>query len=110
MVLKLEEGRMDMSVRIVRDLVRHGTFCPAVIAGCTPDGHDFVEDAVIQDLSIQGAFVQLESAPQLQSAVEVTIQNFGANGAVPLVLRGRVVRLDRAASSKKTGVGILFSE
>jgi phosphoribosyl 1,2-cyclic phosphodiesterase len=110
MVLKLEEGRMDMSVRIVRDLVRHGTFCPAVIAGSTPDGREFVEDAVIQDLSIQGAFVQLESAPQLQSAVEVTIQNFGANGAVPLVLRGRVVRLDRASSSKKTGVGILFSE
>ncbi len=110
MVLTLDSRRMSMAVRIVRDLMRHGTHCPALVAGCSPDGQAFTEEAVIRDLSIQGAFVQLQSAPQLQSSIEVTITNFGENGQTPLILRGRVVRVDPASTSNKVGVGILFTD
>jgi phosphoribosyl 1,2-cyclic phosphodiesterase len=110
MVLTLDQRQVNIAFRIFRDLVRHGTHCPAVVSGCTPDGQSFAEEAVIRDVSIQGAFVQLQSVPQLQSSIHVAIPSLGGNGGGPLVLRGRVVRLDPAVSPDKVGVGILFTE
>lgn len=110
MAVTLERGRMNMAIGIFRDLIRHGTNCPALVSGCTGHGRSFAEQAVIRDVSIQGAFVQMDSAPQLQSAIEVAIPGLNGNGAGPLVLRGRVVRLETAPDSEKTGVGILFTD
>lgn len=111
MVLTMDGEHIDVSLPITRELVRHQTELSARVAGYLPDGRAFDEEALIRDLSIQGAFIQLNHAPKLQSTLQVTISGLDGNIVrQPLVLRGHVVRLESTPCPNKTGVGILFTE
>jgi phosphoribosyl 1,2-cyclic phosphodiesterase len=111
MVLSMERNQVAVSLPIARDLIRHETSFPVHVAGCLPDGRTFDEETVVRDLSIQGAFIQLNHAPKLQSKLQVTIHGFGGpEGCEALVLRGHVVRLEPTSCPNKVGVDILFTE
>ena len=112
MVLTMDGEHIDVSLPITRELVRHQTELAARVAGYLPDGRAFDEEALIRDLSIQGAFcIQLNHAPKLHSTLQVTISGLDGNVVrQPLVLRGHVVRLESTPCPNKTGVGILFTE
>jgi phosphoribosyl 1,2-cyclic phosphodiesterase len=111
MVLTMDAEHIDVELPIARELVRHETRVAAQVAGCLPDGQTFNEEAVIRDLSVQGAFVHLKHTPKLQSTLQVTIKSLdGSSDAQPLVLRGQVVRVESTPCPGTTGVGILFAE
>ncbi len=111
MVLTMNMSQIEVDVPIAREVMRRETRFHARVAGCTPDGHAFDEDTIVSDLSVQGAFIQLQHTPKLQSTLQVTINGLGgANGSPNLVLRGNVVRLEPAPGGDGIGVGILFTE
>jgi len=111
MVLTMDQGRIDVSLQIAREIMRRETHFSARVAGCTPDGQSFEEETIVSDLSVQGAFIHLNHTPKLQSTLQVTIKGLGgANGNQHLVLRGYVVRLEPTPGANGLGVGILFTE
>jgi phosphoribosyl 1,2-cyclic phosphodiesterase len=111
MVLTLQRNQIDVVLPITRELMRRETNFPVRVAGCSPDGQAFDEEAVVRDMSIQGAFIQLSHTPKLQSTLQVTIHGFGGpGGSEDMVLRGHVVRLEPSPCQNKMGVGILFTE
>ena len=83
----------------------------ARVVGVTPEGRAFAAETVIGDLSLHGALVYLDHAPQLQSELEVVIENPGDGAAgKTLALRGHVVRVEPGTDEHRVGVGIVFTE
>jgi phosphoribosyl 1,2-cyclic phosphodiesterase len=111
MVMSMERNRIDVALPVARDLLRHETNFPARVAGCLPSGGTFDEETIVRDLSIQGAFIQLNHAPKLRSNLQITIPGLGGpEGRADLVLRGHVVRLEPTSRPDTVGVDILFTE
>ena len=81
------------------------------MTGRLADGNTFEEETVVRHLSIQGAFVQLNHTPKLQSKLQVAIPGLGGpEGHEDLVLCGHVARLEPTACPDKIGADILFTE
>jgi hypothetical protein len=94
-----------------REIARSNAHLPARVCGCTVDGKSFEEEAVVRDLGIQGAFIQLCHAPKLQSTLQVTLGGLdGTNGCHKVVLHGYVVRVEPIPETNRTGVGLIFTE
>jgi phosphoribosyl 1,2-cyclic phosphodiesterase len=111
MVLSMQRSQIGLSLPVSRDLIQHETNFPVRVAGCLPDGTAFDEETIVRDLTVQGAFIQLNHAPKLQSQLQVTIRGLGgSSGSGEMVLRGHVVRLEPASCPHKFGVDILFTE
>ncbi len=111
MVLALRPGEVSIQISISREIARSNTHLLARVAGCTGEGQSFEEEAVVHDLSIQGAFIQLRHTPKLQSTLQVTLGEPGAgNGFHPVALRGYVVRVEPMPEADTTGVGLVFTE
>jgi phosphoribosyl 1,2-cyclic phosphodiesterase len=111
MVLAMQPGRVTVKMPVSREIARSNTHLPVRVAGCTLDGKAFEEEAVVRDLGIQGAFIQLCHAPKLQSTVQVTLGGLdGTNGFHEVVLRGYVVRVEPMPEANCTRVGLLFTE
>jgi phosphoribosyl 1,2-cyclic phosphodiesterase len=111
MVLTMAGQHMDVSLPMTRDLVRRETNFAVHVAGHLQNGKTFDEDTIVRDLTIQGAFLQLNHAPKLQSTLQVTIHGMGEpEGRGDMVLRGHVVRLQPTSSPNAFGVDILFTE
>ena len=111
MVVAVEPARVSVRMPTSREIARTCTHLPVRVAGCTQDGKSFEEEAVVRDLGIQGAFIQLHHTPKLQSTLQVTLSGLnGANGHQQVVLRGYVVRVEPMPEADGTGVGLLFTE
>jgi phosphoribosyl 1,2-cyclic phosphodiesterase len=111
MVLGMERKRIEMALPAAHEFMRQGTNFPARAVGCAPDGTTFHEETVVRNLSIQGAVIELNHTPKLQSALQVTIRGLGGpDGDEDLVLRGHVVRLEATPNSERVAVDIIFVE
>jgi phosphoribosyl 1,2-cyclic phosphodiesterase len=111
MVLTVQPDHVAVKMPTSREITRSKTHLPVHVAGCTLDGKSFEEEALVRDLGIQGAFIQLRHAPKLQSTLQVTLSGLqGANGSPQVVLRGYVVRIEPMPDADGTGVGVLFTE
>jgi phosphoribosyl 1,2-cyclic phosphodiesterase len=111
MMLEVHPGQVVVKMPTTREITRSKTHLPVLVAGCTLDGKSFEEEALVRDLGIQGAFIQLRHAPRLQSTLQVTLSGLqGANGSPHVVLRGYVVRIEPMPDDDLTGVGVLFTE
>jgi phosphoribosyl 1,2-cyclic phosphodiesterase len=111
MVVTVQPDHVAVHMPTTREIRRSKTDLPVHVAGCTLDGKSFEEEALVRDLGIQGAFIQLKHAPKLQSTLQVTLSGLqGANGSPQVVLRGYVVRIEPMPDADRTGVGVLFTE
>jgi phosphoribosyl 1,2-cyclic phosphodiesterase len=111
MVLEVHPSRITTTVPATREIARSNTALPARVTGCTIEGRPFEETAVVHDLSIQGAYVQISNAPRLQSTVQVALSGLDSSDpSREVVLRGYVVRVEPNPEAGTTGVGLLFTE
>lgn len=113
MVMTLGGQRTTVEIPAARRGLRRESHFRARVAGVTPEGRAFTAETVIGDLSLHGALVYLDHAPQLQSELEVVIENPGdgaGTGGKRLALRGHVVRIEPGTDERRVGVGIVFTE
>jgi phosphoribosyl 1,2-cyclic phosphodiesterase len=111
MIVALQPGQVSVAISASRGIARSSTHLLARVAGCTVEGHPFEEEAIVRDMGIQGAFIQLRHAPKLQSTLQVTLGGLdGNNGFEPVALRGYVVRVEPMPEVDGTGVGLVFTE
>jgi phosphoribosyl 1,2-cyclic phosphodiesterase len=111
MVLVVQPGQVSTRMLPSREMARSNTHLPARVAGCTLDGKSFEEEAVVRDLDIQGAFIQLRHSPKLQSTLQVALGGpDGTKGLSEAVLHGYVVRVEPMPESNRTGVDLVFTE
>jgi phosphoribosyl 1,2-cyclic phosphodiesterase len=111
MAISMQRRQINLSLPVSRDLIQHETNLPVRVAGCLPDGTTFDEETVVRDMSVQGAFIQMNHAPKLQSKLQVTMRGLGGpSGSGEMVLRGHVVRLEPTSCPHTFGVDILFTE
>jgi hypothetical protein len=83
----------------------------ATVAGQADDGTHFEEKATLHDISLQGAYLCLNSRPRLQSELRVMIEAAGdAAGSSLLSLRGTVVHCEPGREKDQNGVGVFFIE
>jgi hypothetical protein len=62
-------------------------------------------------VSIQGAYLCLNSRPRLQSELRVQIDSNGESPRpVPISLRANVVHFEESADKNQVGVGVVFVE
>ena len=111
MTLTLRSSAVAVKMPTTREIACSKTDLPVRVAGCTLDGEPFEEEALVRDLGIQSAFIQLRHAPKLQSTLQVILDGLkGANGSQHVVLRGYVVRADPIPESDETGIDVVFTE
>ncbi|HWQ03550.1 MAG TPA: MBL fold metallo-hydrolase [Candidatus Nitrosotenuis sp.] len=113
MVLSLSKGAgLNVALPTARGGARRRTHFNALVNGFGEDGSPFQEKTFIDDLSLQGAFLYLNSVPRLQSEVTVEMEaSLGeGRGRGVVHLRGFVVRREAASSDGRTGVGLVFTE
>lgn len=83
----------------------------AVVKGETDDGRTFEERATVRDLSLQGAYLCLNSRPRLQSELSVAIDAAGDGDRSSLLsLRAAVVHCEPGREHSQNGVGVVFIE
>jgi phosphoribosyl 1,2-cyclic phosphodiesterase len=110
MVITLGEEQTDVAIPAVRDGLRREAHFRARVTGLTQEGKPFDEETVIRDLSLHGALIYLDHTPQLQSELQVTIENPGNGHRTDRALRGYVVRIEPGPEKDQVGVGIVFTE
>src|SRR5579885_3508392 len=76
----------------------------------TEGGKQFEEEAVVCDVSLQGAMITLAHTPRLQSELQVLMEAPGANGMQTMQLRGYVVRIDGSVEKNHRAVGVVFTD
>ena len=85
--------------------------CMATVSGVSEDGESFEEQAAVRDISVQGAYLSLNSRPRLQSEIRVVIEAAGEqNRPAALALRATVVHCTQTRDEGQTGVGVFFIE
>jgi hypothetical protein len=111
MVMTLGGQKTTVEIPAARRELRREADFRARVVGVTPEGRAFAAETVIGDLTLHGALVYLDHAPQLQSELEVVIEtpSDGAAGK-RLALRGHVVRIEPGTDGHRVGVGIVFTE
>jgi phosphoribosyl 1,2-cyclic phosphodiesterase len=83
----------------------------ATVKGETDDGRAFEERATVRDLSLQGAYLCLNSRPRLQSELSVAIDAAGDRDRSSLLsLRAAVVHCEPGREHNQNGVGVVFIE
>jgi phosphoribosyl 1,2-cyclic phosphodiesterase len=82
----------------------------AEVCGVTEGGHNFQEDTVVKDISLQGALISLRHVPRLQSELQVLIETPGINGTQRMQLRGYVVRVSPGSEKSEIAVGVVFTD
>lgn len=112
LVMTLEAGALSMDMRHPRSVRRRDARLPATVSGRTEEGKNFEERTIIRDVTLQGAFLYLRHAPQLQSEMKVTMDATAEAGrtAGQIYLRGYVVRREPGPEKDLTGVGLVFTE
>jgi phosphoribosyl 1,2-cyclic phosphodiesterase len=82
----------------------------AQVCGVTEGGHNFQEDTVVKDISLQGALISLRHVPRLQSELQVSMETPGVNGMHRMQLRGYVVRVNAGSEKGEIAVGVVFTD
>lgn len=83
----------------------------ATVRGVTDEGRAFEERATVRDLSLQGAYLCLNSRPRLQSELMVAIDAAADREAASLLsLRATVVHCEPGREHSQNGVGVVFIE
>jgi phosphoribosyl 1,2-cyclic phosphodiesterase len=82
----------------------------AKVCGVTEGGHNFQEDTVVKDISLQGALISLRHVPRLQSELQVSMETPGVNGMHHMQLRGYVVRVNAGSEKGEIAVGVVFTD
>ncbi len=83
----------------------------ATVKGETDEGRAFEERATVRDLSLQGAYLCLNSRPRLQSELTVAIDAAGDHETSSLLsLRATVVHCEPGREQSQNGVGVVFIE
>jgi phosphoribosyl 1,2-cyclic phosphodiesterase len=83
----------------------------ATVSGQREDGSAFEEKATVRDLSLQGAYLCLNSRPRLQSELRVEIETGGGQNRSNLIsLRAAVIYCDGGSEDNRNGVGVVFVE
>jgi phosphoribosyl 1,2-cyclic phosphodiesterase len=82
----------------------------ATVKGETDEGHAFEERATVRDLSLQGAYLCLNSRPRLQSELIVAIDAGDHDHSSLLSLRATVVHNEPGREHGQNGVGVVFIE
>jgi hypothetical protein len=83
----------------------------ATVSGQRDDGSTFEEKATVRDLSLQGAYLCLNSRPRLQSELRVVIETAREqNRSSVLSLRAAVVYCETGREKSGNGVGVVFVE
>lgn len=103
-------GKVDVALRNTRAGQRRDTYLHAVVSGEALDGQPFEEAAIIHDLSMNGASVQLKHAPQIQSELQVVMQTPGHDPyASEIRIGGHVVHCEPGPENTVI-VGIIFTD
>lgn len=111
MTVSMSERGVGVSIRESRIGQRRRLRFNATVTGQSEDGTSFEEKATVRDLSLQGAYLCLNSRPRLQSEVHVVIEAAGdQNRSSLLSLRGTVVHFDPGSEKNQNGVGVVFIE
>jgi phosphoribosyl 1,2-cyclic phosphodiesterase len=112
MVLSVTNTGVGVALPTARGGTRRRTHFAATVSGYAEDGGPFEEKTMVDDLSLQGAYLLLQNVPRLQSEVTVEMEApLGHSSEQGVVhLRGHVVRREPGADGQRTGVGILFTE
>jgi len=112
MVMTLGEERVEVIMLAARGGLRQEAHFRARVSGYTEEGRAFQEEAVIRDLTLQGALIYLNHSPRLQSELQVTMEAPGdeTHGNSHMRLRGYVVRLEPGPEKDQTAVGIVFTD
>jgi phosphoribosyl 1,2-cyclic phosphodiesterase len=111
MSITLSERGVNVAIRESRLGLRRRLRFAATVSGLTEDGRPFEEKATVRDLSLQGAYLALNSRPRLQSEVRVVIEASGDPTRSSLLsLRGTVVYFDPGREKTQNGVGVVFIE
>ena len=111
MSITMSERGVNVAIRESRLGLRRRLRFAATISGVTEDGKPFEEKATVRDMSLQGAYLALNSRPRLQSEVRVVIEASGdPTRSSMLSLRGTVVHFDLGREKNQNGVGVVFIE
>jgi len=111
MTITMSERGVGVSMRESRLGQRRRLRFSATVTGQSEDGTAFEEKATVRDLSLQGAYLCLNSRPRLQSEMRVVIEAAGdQNRSSVLSLRGTVVHFDPGRENNQNGVGVVFIE
>ncbi len=111
MTITMSERGVGVSMRESRLGQRRRLRFSATVTGQSEDGTAFEEKATVRDLSLQGAYLCLNSRPRLQSEMRVVIEAAGdQNRSSVLSLRGTVVYFDPGRENNQNGVGVVFIE
>jgi phosphoribosyl 1,2-cyclic phosphodiesterase len=111
MSITMSARGVDVAIRGSRLGQRRRLRFSARVTGQTEDGKTFEEKATVRDLSLQGAYLCLNSRPQLQSELRVVIEAAGdENRSSLLSLRATVVHFDPGREKMQNGVGVVFIE
>jgi phosphoribosyl 1,2-cyclic phosphodiesterase len=109
MAMTLSERGVDVTLPKSRLGQRRRLRFAATIKGETDDGRPFEERATVRDLSLQGAYLCLNSRPRLQSELSVLIDAASEQDRSSLLsLRATVVHCEPGREHSQNGVGVVF--
>lgn len=112
MVMAVDQGKVNVLMRPTRTGQRREVYFRATVTGYSEDGRAFEEKTIVRDVSLQGALLQLNATPRLQSelkmSMEVPVDEQHPQGRISL--RGYVVRREPFGPNKTNAVGIVFTE
>jgi len=112
MVMTLSGGKLEVTLPHRRGGQRRRAFLAASVQGYSEQGGAFEEHTILRDLGLQGAYLDLEHRPRLQSELVVTMVVPGMDDKPEqkLQFRGYVVRAEPGPEPHLTTVGILFTD
>jgi phosphoribosyl 1,2-cyclic phosphodiesterase len=111
MTITMDDHGVDVAMRESRIGQRRRLRYMATVSGQTEDGKSFEEKATVRDISIQGAYICLNSRPRLQSELRVLIETNGEpQRSAAISLRANVVHFEDGAEKNQVGVGVVFVE
>lgn len=112
MGMALGEEQIEVQLPTARSGQRRGGNLRAMISGYTTEGRAFQEETLVRDLTLQGALIYLNHSPQLQSELQVEMDDPGKENpsSHPMRLRGYVVKLEPSPQAGQTAVGVVFTE
>ncbi len=110
MVLSMSKTGVGVALPTARSGQRRRTNFKARVTGYDENGAPFEEETMVNDLSLQGAYIHLHSIPRLQSEVTVVMEASLGGEEHEIHLRGYVVRREQGPEENLTGVGLVFTE
>ncbi|HXN28817.1 MAG TPA: MBL fold metallo-hydrolase [Candidatus Acidoferrales bacterium] len=111
MSISLSERGVAVDMKETRLGIRRRLRFAATVSGQTEDGKPFEEKATVRDISLQGAYLALQSRPRLQSEVRVVIEaSSDPTISSVMTLRGTVVHFELGREKNQNGVGVVFVE